>query len=88
MGLFDTIRIKVTCPTCGTADEDVQTKALEPAMRTLHVGDLLPDEGFELKEGWIHGIGYCPRFSKTYDLRILVREGRITNQWEHVRNAS
>ena len=88
MGLFDTIKIKVTCPACASVDEDVQTKALVLSMRTFQVGDQLPEEGFEIKEGWIRGLGYCRRCSKAYDVRIFVREGIITSRWEHIRTAS
>ncbi len=56
MGIFDTIRLHVRCPKCGTVDKDVQTKALqEPILRKFSVGDSLQEERVWIKEGWIWG---------------------------------
>lgn len=53
-------------------------------MRTFKVGDPLPEEGFGIKKGWVHGLGLCERCHKTYDVRVIVKNGRITGEWEHM----
>ncbi len=86
MGMFDTIRLKVRCPKCGTVDKDVQTKALpEPILRTLSVGDSLQEEQVWIKEGWILGLGFCENCHTGYDIKIFVRNGRILGKWEYAK---
>ncbi len=86
MGLFDTILVRVMCPKCGTVDKDVQTKALEePVLQTFSVGDALQQERVWIKEGWILGTGYCKKCHTTYDVKVFIRNGRISGKWEHVK---
>jgi hypothetical protein len=82
LGLFDTILIKTKCPKCGTEDEDLQTKTLDPIMRTFKAGDPLPKDFtlFGIKEGWIEGHTYCKSCSTGHSYKVIVKDNKITGQ--------
>jgi hypothetical protein len=84
MGLFDTILIKTKCPKCGFEDEDLQTKALDPGLRTFKPGDALPKDFslFGIKEGWIEGHTYCKSCNTGNSYKVIVKDNRITDQVE------
>ena len=84
MGPFDTILIKTRCPKCGAQDEDLQTKALNPGLRTFKPGDALP-EGFALfgiTEGLIAGYTYCEGCNTGNSYKVIVKDNRITGDIE------
>jgi hypothetical protein len=60
MGIFDTVRFTParSCPNCGAAISEVQTKAFEPGLREYHVGDVI--YGSPILNGVIREELYCP----------------------------
>ena len=86
MGLFDTILIKTKCPKCGAEGENLQTKALDPILRTFKRGDALPEDFaiFGIKDGWIEGHTYCKRCSSARSYKVMLKDNKFTGQVERL----
>jgi len=84
VGLFDTILIKTKCAKCGAEDENLQTKALDPILRTFEIGDPIPEDFvlFGINDGWIEGHTYCEGCSTGHSYKVIVKENKITGQVE------
>lgn len=86
MGLYDTILVQTRCPKCDEPDKDLQTKALDPVLRTFKAGDTLPDDFtlFGIRDGWIEGHTYCQNCKTGHSYKVIVKDNKITGQLEYL----
>jgi len=82
MGMFDSIKIDIKCPTCGNESEkEAQTKELECNLEVWRKGDFVTD-----KYNYIGCLTDC-KCGESFYVDVKLDKGVVTGEYELTSNA-